>query len=537
MKKLIATTTVLMTSILAACGGGSSSDSESTAAFPTDVAVFSPTSVTDADATVAANTAFTATQLLAQLRDWVISPAFAASHKVASATWVADLINDVLNGTVLPSAVFKPEKLLGREADARCFGPALDYKGHPDAAGTPDSPDGQLPTGDLGLWMEHDPDTGFACAAEELNKRMDAAGWRTNMALMGLAAMLGEMSRAGISVPAAGGSVDVTSTMNAIGLADVTFSEAVISRDTAGNTWSYVMRLTFTDASGNPHEIVIKLDHTAGASSSVYDGLLTYAVQDTFNGGNCPSSGAPTDPKDVTLVGTLKYSSSGTGMVDLVHRSGQYCGHGDYATLAGFQTDGQLDPAVTWDGSRGWADSFSRFGASLDTSTMAGDFYYAWQAGYLDSHSRVLAVHLDGAPTANSETGNGDAWYGYGDAVTQETVSIQGFFCNWAGPGTGGPGKGTLQPYAQWQQLEFDSASGMWVQPTGQADILYAPTDSCTYTVANDGAGFWYDRDLDTTQNETLSDIEVATADLMGKGSYATIEDRIVASGFSKPSY
>ncbi|WJW76728.1 hypothetical protein QVG61_06485 [Thiohalobacter sp. IOR34] len=103
-----------------------------------------------------------------------------------------------------------------------------------------------------------------------------------------------------------------------------------------------------------------------------------------------------------------------------------------------------------------------------------------------------------------------------------------------AGPGTSGPGTGTLHSYAQRQALQFDSVSGKWLQPTGDADILYAPTDSCSYA---GGGTFWYDRNLNGAIDEASSDLEVTSPDLMGTGSYASIEARIAASGFTKPAF
>jgi len=132
------------------------------------------------------------------------------------------------------------------------------------------------------------------------------------------------------------------------------------------------MDFTYVDESSVSHDIAIKLIHTPGTTSAEYSGLLTYAVGDLFTGGNCTGA----DPKDVTHIGTLKYTRASFSDMELIQRSGQYCGHGAYTTLASFGSDGQLDPAGKWDGSTGWADNFSRFGAKYDPTSLEGDYLY-----------------------------------------------------------------------------------------------------------------------------------------------------------------
>ncbi len=508
-----------------ACNDGS--DSTGSAGFPSSLALGSPTDVVTEGAAVALNGAPPAS-LLAWLGGLLVPKAHAASGKVARYTWATLKINELLNGSVLPAGVFVPQKFLVQESDAQCFGPNLQYTAHPDTTSGSSNYNGQMPAGDLGIWLEGDTATGHACAAAQLTARMEGVSWRGNMALMGLAAMVGEMNRSGVAIPTAGSRADVTVAMNAMGLTDVTFNQATLSLDASGTVWTYVMDFVYTDSGGKAHGIIVKLEHVTGATSSQYQGLLTYAVQDQFNGGNCPGTGL----RDVTTIGTLKYTRNGLSDMRLSHRSGRYCGNGSYTTLAGFQSDGQLDPADTWNlgTATGWADSFSRIGADYDPTTLAGSYFYGWQAGYMDSHSRVFEVRLDGGPVSGSSSGAGEAWYGYGDSIDSATISIQGFFCNWTAIG----GTKTLQPMAQRQALVYDSVTEKWTQPTGDSDILYAPTDSCTYA---GGGGFWYDRNLNGLVDEGASDIDVAAADLMDKGSYASLEARIQATGYSKPAF
>ncbi|VAX27927.1 hypothetical protein MNBD_NITROSPIRAE01-1480 [hydrothermal vent metagenome] len=186
-----------------------------------------------------------------------------------------------------------------------------------------------------------------ACGAAQLNARMRGISWRSNMALMGLASVIVQLNTASMTLPPAGNSVDATSVMTALSIANTTFTNVTLSLYTAGGTWTYVMNFTYVDGFSVSHNIELKLVHTPGASTAVYSGLLTYGITEKFNGGNCPGS----DPKDITYIGTLKYTRNSLSDMVLIQRGGQYCGTGGYASLATFESNGQLDPAGKWNSS------------------------------------------------------------------------------------------------------------------------------------------------------------------------------------------
>lgn len=528
---------VLTVTLLTGClNGGSSSGTSATATdtteFPTGLAVSSPTDVVASDATPALAAGIKVEPTFwASVGDWLLGTAHAAAGKVPRYTWATLKIDALLNGTTPASTTFTPDLFLATDTNAGCFGPTLDYTDHPDAA-TPNS--GQLPSGDLGIWTETDATTGHACAAAELNSRMRGIGWRSNMALMGLASMIEQLTSSSTALPTAGNTVDATTLMNGLGVSSVTFTNASLSLDATGSIWTYVMDFTYVDGSSVSHDISIKLVHTPGASSAAYSGLLTYAVGDLFTGGNCPGTGS----KNVTHIGTLKYTRASLSDMVLIHRSGQYCGHGDYTTLASFQSDGQLDPAGKWDGSTGWADNFSRFGADYDPTSLQGYYLYGWQAGYGDSNTRLFSVGLNAPPSAGQMAQDGEAYFGYGDEISVSNGDTNGMYCSWAAPGS----THTLQSYAQRQFISYDAASYLWTQPTGGSDILYAPTNDCTY----DGSGtFWYDRNLNTAIDEGSTDLIVGAVgsaltpelDLMQKGTSADIPTKIASRGYVKPSF
>jgi len=211
---------LLTVTLLAGCLDDGSSTSTSTTAtstaFPSGLAVSSPTDVVAADATpaLAAGIAVKPT-LWARVSDWLVGTAHAASGKVPRYTWATLRIDALLNGTITASTTFTPELFLTTDTNAGCFGPTLDYSNHPDDT-IPDS--GQLPSGDLGIWTETDATSGHACAAAELNSRMRGIGWRSNMALMGLASMIEELTASATALPSAGGTVDATTLMNGLGV-------------------------------------------------------------------------------------------------------------------------------------------------------------------------------------------------------------------------------------------------------------------------------------------------------------------------------
>ena len=133
---------------------------------------------------------------------------------------------------------------------------------------------------------------------------------------------------------------------------------------------------------------------------------------------------------------------------------------------------------------------------------------------------------------------DGEAYFGYGDEISVSNGDTLGMYCSWAAPGS----THTLQSYAQRQFISYDATTYHWTQPTGGSDILYAPTNDCTY----DGSGtFWYDRNLNTANDEGSTDLVVGAVgsgippelDLMQKGTSADIPTKIASRGYVKPAF
>jgi hypothetical protein len=318
---------------------------------------------------------------------------------------------------------------------------------------------------------------------------------------------------------------------------DVTFTTATISQPVAGS-YSYSVAFSFTHGSGT-RNAEIRLSHAPGASKNEYSGLLTYAV--TRGGSdlqNC--NGKATGTVD---VGTLKYTRTARTAMTLVQREGNYCGAGTATPLAtsyaSFSGDGQLDPAGKWSGTKGWANNFNRFGAVYDPTTLKGNYTFGWQAGDLDSNSRVFNIGLN--YNATTEARDGEAYFGYGDDIATSTGTIKGFICNWAGPGN----SHTLKDYFQRQNISFNDTTGKWrpsLEAASSSNITYAPTNACTSA----GGAFYYDKNAGSVTPPSLADelaapnppVNVDLADrVFGATTYATIPLAIAGRGVVVPGY
>ena len=538
---------------LSGCGGGGGSGGQTAGidgatVFPTGLAVSSPVGMESGAATLAQSTPAVRVRALAfavvrgdmraagsalgQLLP--MGDAVAAASRSPRYLKAANAVNALLTGAVTPrtGVGFNANQFLKTPINAGCYGPTVRYQGHPDwVAGIP-AADGMLPSGDVGIWSAVDPATDWACAAAQLDARMDGVALRSNTSLMTLASLINVANTAGKSLPAVGDTVDLKTEMNAAFNPDVTFTTATISQPVA-NSFSYAVAFSFTHGAGT-RNAEIRLSHAPGGSRNQYSGLLTYAV--TRGGSdlqNCNGKAVGT-----VDVGTLQYTRTARTDMTLVHREGNYCGAGTSTPLttsyASFSSDGQLDPAGKWNGTKGWANNFNRFGAAYDPTTLKGNYTFGWQAGDLDSNSRVFNIGLN--YDAATEARSGEAFFGYGADIASSTGTIKGFICNWAGPSA----SHTLKDFAQRQHVTFNDGTGKW-RPTLEApsssNITYAPTNSCE--VASSGSAFYYDKNADGSllDEQAVVPNPAVSIDLFGKTTYATIPLAIAGRGMVVPTY
>lgn len=466
---------------LSACGGSSDSSTGSngsggssmvsTAGYPQNLAVASPVSHQSLG-TVQVNSSHAAQRSMPSV-----------NYQASSVAAIEVDIETILSAPEELASLLDVEGFYRTSVDAQdCYGPTLDYQDHPDALDSND--DGELPSGDLGIWVEtlpQDASSGEseACAAAQLNSRMQGIEPRVTASLMVLAAIKAQYDE--------DGTTDIGDLLPE-GISQTDASLAVSDDEL---TTDYELEFSYDiDGAGTLGTISVELVHYEAADDE-YDneGILHIFVEDQFTGGNCG-----TGLNDIVRYLSVHYRQTTENQLVLQAREASYCAEttGVFAETA--STDNASVSGYVLDPDTAWADNFSVFTAEFDPTPdsegeLEGRFTYVWQAGNGDSHSRILDVGL-------SIGSGGESWFGFGDRV--QTVAdassfgiIEGMICNWAGPG----GSHTLQPYAQRQHLTLSTDAGFYIPSNSAAsDITYAPTNSCQY----EGTGtFIYDRNLD----------------------------------------
>lgn len=508
---------VCMTLSLAACGGGGGaslvapSSSRTPVAFPTDLLVVSPTDTSQINS----------------------RPANTIGERAAARvtyTSTQESINKLLRGSASLQSLFAPAMLYQATTDATCYGPAMLYQNHPDGSR---SNSGELPKGDLGIWQETDASSGHACAAAQLNSRMQGVRDRTTAGLMIMAGMIDRIYSKGSAFPESGQYIDLTSDMNALNIPGLTFEFMLLGQDVTG-MWNYDVEFTYKR---NDKSYKAKLHATHNPdSNSAYNGLIEYQIQDTSADSNCPSS-------NITHQGSVVYTKDISSNMQVEAREADFCGHS--GTTNSYIAGGVLNPGDKYDSAYnldGWGDNYQQLTAEYDPTNLSGQYAYVWQAGPNDSHSRVFNVTIK-----DTEPMEGEAWFGFGVPVdnprgTGIVGQITGFICNQAGPGS----NQLEQEYAQHQHFRYNSTSDKFEAVSDESDITYAPTNSCMY----DGSGlFQYDRNLNGILDDSNTDIAIVkttaynsdelTFDMFPASSslYAgsNVEDAIPAEGYIAP--
>lgn len=342
--------------------------------------------------------------------------------------------------------------------DVNCYGPNLDYQNHPDGAPA----EGDLPTGDLGIWTASE--NGEACVAAKINSLINATANKVDYGMLLSASMVCLMSRAETDLPTNDGdSEDLTSELNTaiqVNNADVSVTAASISNledveDTDSETRDvFYTTVTVSDES-DEDTITIEffLKHMPTSDdNSTFKGKIWAEIDGASGAGD----------KDAFSI-TYERESSTSLKYKMLAANYQLA---DDDTVI-FEDNGDIDIAGDWSG------NMSQAIINLDPSTGLGDFSYAWQAGNGDDKARIF----NGFTTTDSGCG----FFGYGDefdndAGTATDNVIDGFICNWAGPGNDHSMSGT-ESLAQKQCM--DLTEGVYVVDTDRNNISYAPVNSC----------------------------------------------------------
>jgi hypothetical protein len=385
-----------------------------------------------------------------------------------------------------------------------CYGPSLNYANHPDAGGG-QSDDGTLPSGDLGIWTVTEESTGEACVAAKLNSLIGQFEALVNIGTESVAVALGAANLEGTvdELPAAGESVDLTEVTAAV-LAEndvpITIDSLTVTRrsaDSADGDPVFVTNVAGdleTSTANQPEDPDGNGPDQGGGDTG---GQTTFTTElthipmgeadgsalnnETYCGRILQSVSAPADvvpvpgncegAEGMTLCTRVDYCKSSETALTYHLRNAGFCG------LAA--DCGEVDPAdkaVNGD-SEGWSNNFFYTVCNVNPEDGTGSCSQAWQAGAGDNATRVLNVSV----AAGGESGCG--YFGYGpDVAAGEGVgAIDGLICNWAGPGS----SHALADKAQRQCFSRD-ASGIFVSDDANLAILYAPTNSCDKSAADD---------------------------------------------------
>ena len=510
------------------------------AEYPSGVAVASPTSMVSSSGTVTASL-----PLHRRIGDWgramlaaiqhrdgaafhhaalaavPLGNAHAAAKVASEAQTVAAFIDDVANGKTVPTSDnIDLTAFFNNGANASCYAPRIAYTNHDDAAAGSGLGNGSLLAGDTGMMEKTDNASGQPCSAAQLNALIDPVKKRANAALIIAAYMRASAS----SMPAEGKSDDHTTGINTWFQDKKLFPQGIkgsvdsATISTSGGTYTYLVVASASDASGVKYKLLVKMAYKPSATASAqFTGIATYVTYTSkYADGNdvaCLNGVAtvntPTSWDNAKIwnptalsgtagekvqVGTLRFQRSAATNVDLTSREATYCLAGGSDKLnektepsANFAltSDNELDQGVDFTSkANGWIQQgrgFTRYGASFNPSTGEGNYKFAWQAGVLDSHSRMFVASV--AYNAQSDTRIGQAAFGFSGAMNQAgdatSADLKGMICNWAGPG---PAHNPATSF-QYQRITLASDSSTWAidSATGANanKIDYAPVNSC----------------------------------------------------------
>jgi hypothetical protein len=422
-------------------------------------------------------------------------------------------ITDILDAGSTGLCTFNPDLFTPAITNANCYGPTVKYVGHPD--GNPSS--GDLPSGDVGIWMETAND-GNACAAAQLNARMKGITDRTKAALMGLATIVCAIntdSSGAYELPD-NSTTTVTNIMPTP--TGVSWNRAIMTHATVNSEdkYSYILDFYY-----NGNNIYIDMVHIPDSNSTgLYRGRFSYLISETVSyGGNCPSN-------EVTRNGSLVYSRTSSSKLVIESKDAQFCG----LEADGLDSDGIVDETMKYNASNspnGWANDFNLLRAEFNPATQLGDYAYAWQAGMGDGNVRAFNMKISDDGLNATEDLSAVAFFGYGKDIENDDPAINGFIGNWAGPGN----DHNLLEKAQKQTVDFNSTTHKFDSTT--ANIKYAPTNSLNHP----GGGFDYDLDGDGNLDSTTAFTnELAPGTDTNSDGTETIEEAIAAAGISVPS-
>lgn len=512
-KIFIGSVVIFITGIgLQNCGSKSSSSSSSSgtsvkagtltiSTFPTDFVVASPVAPS------------ASTSLL-----------LATEEKTPDYTAQKEAITAILDTTDISKCTFT---LSNAPANSpTCYGPSLDFKGHPDfTSGSTSSADGNFPGGDLGMWTKYsssDTDTTQeSCVSAKMNSLIGQSAAYVGNAEMAMAYLQCiAKNTSSVSLPTTvGDSVDLLTAVTDQKLPNFTFSAANISysadytKDDGTTSPIYISSLTFSNSSTKV-SYTINLKHTTTDSTKNYyrGKLWVYAVPETGN-----------NTLQKTAAYSVMYEKEDTENITYSVRNSNFVTTATESDM--FDSDKTVKTPVSNDGYN-WGIF------SVDPTDGTGKVAYAWVAGTVEENARSFIASVS-ADSSGTKTGVG--YFGFGDSMknilseyTSSVLSggkftkfIDRMICNWAGPNN----QHTGIAYVQKQEIAQDT-TGLF-KPTS-SKITYVPRNSCGMGTSENNTTFTY-----RTANTTSAYGNFGTPDLV---SITTEKAGTHASTFDIPT-
>lgn len=435
---------IAMCAMYASCHNSSSSSSSASDAFPVGMAVASPTA-DNAEAGVQ----------VSPLTIGELELPIGGFDPDASGPEKAEALESIAEPTSASSCLISLPPFQNATNPA-CYGPALDYQNHPNGGGG----NGQLPTGDLGIWTASENTA--ACTSAKINALIHDAANYSDYVMHLAAAIICSLDTAGTALPDTDGeTIDMTSALNAaiqVNNPSVTVSSASLENlaDVTVNSAThdaYKFTIVAVDTTGLTVNISTQMKHVPlNAANTLYVGRLRTWVTGIPNAGS---------GKAVSVT----YEKTATKFRIKLLKA-------DYNSAS---TESQIFDAndeLKIDGP--WTGNIDLSYQEVDTDTFLGSFSYAWQAGTGDSHARIFNGY--------SSLGAFCGFFGFGlrfdnTGATASDNVIDGMICNWAGPGND-HSMSASAGLAQKQCGDID-VSGEFQIDAAKNKITFAPTNSC----------------------------------------------------------
>jgi hypothetical protein len=541
-----------------ACGAGTSSTSSTTSSTDStdSTSDSSGGSTTTVSATSVANSAPSGDVVISSVTATVAASSNIAVNKVAKAT--GD--NSISKKKEVAEALLSGENdcaftlSIPSNTSPSCYGPQVLFCNHDNATETDNdcnipqgggpsnsADDGQLPTGDLGIWSASEGTT--ACSAAQANYLIDDVAAKVDTIINMFNVMVCVAKKNEQALPTEeDGELDMSTLMagDTMKVDNMTVTSAkIVKKANNGDNPVYesTMEVSMVFANNSdPAQSVSKaatttqtakmvLTHSPTATgddpNATYVGDLNVSFSnDSQTGGNCPQ-GAGT-----VSAGTIYYEkASATDVKYEYNWGGDYCTtdldapftkeSGDADTIVSGSASGadQYNASTNADG---WGNNYNYGRFAINPSEGTGSVAYAWQAGQGDGWTRVINIST---AQATDGSGSGTAYFGFGPdiggtAATSSVAgvgSITGFFCNWAGPGNSKTPQITTPVSALAQKQVLTRAVGATDFTASSSNITFAPTNNCS----TDGGMIFHaavSQNVETVSNNS-NDANVATGD------------------------